>query len=369
MYARYLFFFIIFPLVIFVGEYLIFLLFNQLDLFKYLYVKNIFIVLGITLPLFFIISMSYGVKHFSVINSWFYTIGGIGLSILNYLLIITFIVSLLLLISSQFNLNIPLKQITIILSLFVLVITVYGIYKSSNPKTVTMEITSPVLAPLWKDKKIMIISDVHIGETRREKFVKKIVDIINAEKPDIVFNLGDLIDGQSFPYKEGFAPFSELNPTLGNYYVEGNHEGYSQEYSKFKENFPKNINDVTSKKMIVNGTQIIGIPFSMERNSEVINKELESVSYDKTTPSIVLLHDPKEVPVLADNNVSLVLSGHTHEGQFFPFNLVVKAIYGKYSHGVAYTKETASLTSSGVGTAVSPMRIGTDSEIVILHIK
>lgn len=369
MYLRYLFFFILFPLIIILGEYLIFLIFNELDIFKYLYIKNIFIGLGIILPIIFLASMFYGLKHFSLVNSWLYTAGGIWIGMLTYFLIVTLIAAILILINNHYGLNIPIKQITNILIIFVLGITIYGLYKSSNPKIITQEVESPTLSPLWKDKKIAIISDVHIGETRREKFIKKIVGMINNEKPDIVFILGDLIDGQSFPYEKGMAPLYDLKSTLGTYYVEGNHESYSVEYPKFKENLPTNIKDVTSEKLIINNTQIIGIPYSVNKQADLTEKELGLISYDKKLPSIILLHDPKEIPLFAKNGASLILSGHTHGGQFFPFTMIVKKIYGKYSYGLTYTDNTPSFTSSGVGTAVSPIRIGTNSEIVILKIK
>jgi len=369
MQIRYLFFFILVPLIIFFGEYLIYMVFGHLGFFKNTYVRNIFITIGIIFPIMFLGVMVFGAKHFSTINSWIYTTGGVWLGLLAYLFITALIISLLILINTYLNLNIPLQTITILLIVCSIVTTVIGICNSSHPRLTKFEVKSPILAPLWKDKKIMFFSDVHLGETRQEKFMQKVVDIINKENPDIVFNLGDLIDGPSIPYAKVFAPLYKLNPPLGNYYVEGNHEGYSSEYALFKENIPTNINNVTDKKVYINGTQIIGMSYDMNKSNELLRKELELLKYNKTEPSIILLHDPKGIPFLAENGVSLVLSGHTHSGQFFPFTTIVKAMYGKYTHGVAYTDETASVTSSGVGTAISPVRIGTNSEIVILEIK
>ena len=365
MSLRYIIFPIILLIFIAICEYTIYRVFNQLEFFKYKYIKNIFITLEIILPIIFMGAMIYGTKHFSIINSYFYAIGGVWLGFLSYILIVSVILALFILLNSYSNVNLPLRQIAMGLILLVIIIVIYGIYHANNPKVVEFDVSSPTLAPMWKDKKIIIVSDIHLGIIYREKFMKKVVDIINKEKPDIIFNLGDIIDGPSFPYEKGFAPFYELSPTLGSYYVEGNHETYNQEYSVFKSYFPKNINDITGKKLIVNGTQIIGIPYSMIRSTGEIQKELDKVMYDKQVPSIILLHEPKDIKTLADNNTSLVLSGHTHGGQFFPLTLIVNWIYGKYNHGVTYTENTASLTTYGVGTAITPIRIGTDSEIVL----
>ena len=369
MYWRFFFIFIVFLIVITTGEYVIYLLFKQLNFFKYLYIKNILIILGIVLPLMFVGAMAYGSKHFSLLNSWFYTAGAIWLGIITYIFIATIIVSILILINNSLGFNWPIKGIYLVLIILALGITTYGIYSASNPRLIKWAVNSPSLASLWKDKKIIIISDIHLGDVRREKFMQKVVDIIKTEKPDIVFNLGDLIDGPAFPYGKGFAPIYELNPSLGNYYVEGNHEGYNMEYSVFKSNFPKNLNDITGKKIMINNTQIIGIPYGMMKSKEDIINELKEVTYDKNVPSIILMHDPKDIPYLAENNISLVLSGHTHAGQFFPFTLLLQKMYGKYNHGVAYTSNTSSITSSGVGTAIVPIRVGTTPEIIELTIK
>jgi hypothetical protein len=325
--------------------------------------------MGMILPVMFIGAMIYGGKNFSLLNSWIYTIGGVWLGLLMYLAITTLIISILLLLNNYLGLSIPIRLITLILIFCSITTVIIGIINANKIRVINIEVNSPALSPLWKDKKIVFSSDTHLGLIRREKFMRRIVDIINNEKPDIIFNLGDLIDGPSFPYKKGFAPMSELKSTLGNYYVEGNHERYSQEYNIFKENFPKNLNDITSKKIIINNTQIIGIPYGAIKGSNEINQELEQVKYDKNIPSIILMHDPKDTDKLADNGVSLVLSGHTHAGQFFPFTLLVKKIAGKYFHGLTYTKDTAEITSSGVGTATVPIRIDTVPEIVVVTIK
>ncbi len=366
---RYTFIFIVFLIVITVGEYLIFISLNRLGLLRYTYIKNTMLTMGIVLPLMFVGSMAYGGKNFSLLNSWIYTAGGVWLGLLTYLVITTLLISILLLLNTYLGFSIPIKLITIILIFCSIATTVIGIINASNIRTVRIEVTSPSLSPLWKGKKIVLVSDTHLGLIRREKFMKKIVDIVNSEKPDITFNLGDLIDGPSFPYSKAFAPIDDLKSNLGNYYVEGNHESYSQEYNVFKENFPKNINDITGKKVIVNNTQIIGIPYGAMKGKDEINNELAKVKYDKSIPSIILMHDPKDTSQLADNGASLVLSGHTHGGQFFPFTLLVKMIAGKYFHGLTYTKDTAEITSYGVGTAMVPIRIGTVPEIVVVTIK
>lgn len=369
MYLRYIFISILLLFVTIFGEYLLFITFQTLGAFKYPYVKNIVLTLGVLLPTMFVGAMLYGGKHFSLINTWIYAMGGLWLAIFTYLLMGVITILLLVFINNSFNLNLPIKLISFIIITISTLIILYGVYNANHPRIVKMEVTSSALAPFWGNKKIIIISDVHLGITRRGKFMKKIIDTINTEKPDITFNLGDLIDGPKFPYKEGFASISELNPPLGNFYVEGNHEGYSEEYAVFKENFPKNLNDITEKKVVINNTQIIGIYYDEQKTPDEMAQELSKVGYDKTMPSIILMHDPKDIPMLANNGASLVLSGHTHKGQFFPFSILIKMLDNKYFYGVTQTLNTISITSEGVGTAMAPVRIGTKPEIIVLTIK
>ena len=367
MRLRYFLIFIISFFVMVASEYLIYLSFHSLEIFNSLYLERALLLVGMIFPFIFITSMIYRQKHFSALNSWVYTVGALWFGIIFYLFVVAFIISILVLINNYLGFNLPIRFLTITLVCLALFVITYGIYNARNPKIVRWEIKSKTLAKLWKDKKIIFISDTHLGNMRREKFMKKIVDIINSEKPYITFNLGDLIDGPSFDYEKVFAPFDDLKATVGNYYVEGNHEGYSKEYSLFRSHFPKNLNDITNKKIIINSTQIIGLPYHKKSKNKIKN-ELNVLGYNKNMPSIILMHDPKNTSVLVKNNASLVLSGHTHGGQFFPITVILKILHGAYFHGVYYTANTVSAISSGVGEAMPPIRIGTNSEIVVLTI-
>jgi predicted MPP superfamily phosphohydrolase len=204
---------------------------------------------------------------------------------------------------------------------------------------------------------------------RKDKYLKNIISKIEIEKPDVVFILGDLIDGSVIPYDKWLNEFSSLKSEFGNIYVEGNHEKYSQEYNTFKSAIPESLINLTNKKVIINNTQIIGLDYIQGESLTNITAELKSLNYDATVPSIILIHDPKNVANLSTEKVSLVLSGHTHGGQLFPFTILLKSLYKKYIHGVTYTESTASVTSSGVGTSIIPLRVGTTPEIIVLTIK
>ncbi len=84
-------------------------------------------------------------------------------------------------------------------------------------------------------------------------------------------------------------------------------------------------------------------------------------------PSILLNHVPNRLPLAEHAGVSLQLSGHTHGGgQMFPFNLITRRAFGKFTYGLQRFGELQVYTSSGAGTWGPPMRVGTHSEIVLL---
>lgn len=368
MNIRFLIIAIILFIVVLLSEYITYISLHTAGIIKSARIEIILISLGVIFPLMFIISMLYSYKHYSIFNSWLNTISSVWLGIIIYIFIASVIISLLILSNYYFGLQLPIKLIANILIAVTLVLITYGTINASNPRIVKWNITSEELSKDWSGKKIVIISDIHLGSERREGFLKKVVSKIEKEKPDIVFIVGDLIDGPSIPYEKWFSEFSTLKPQFGILYVEGNHEKYNQEYDKFKSVVGRVVNDLTDKKTIINNTQIIGLDYSESELGKDINKQLESLQYDKNQSSIILMHDPKNTAFLSSQGVSLVLSGHTHDGQFFPFTILLSSLYKKYVYGVSYTGNTVSLTSSGIGTAVVPIRIGTNPEIVVLNI-
>lgn len=355
--------------IVLLSEYITYISLHTAGILKSTQVEIILMSLGVILPAIFITSMLYSYKHYSLFNSWVNSISSVWLGIVLYIFIAGVVISLLIMFNYYFNLQIPIRLTSSILVAVTFSLMTYGIINASISRVVRWDVNSEKLSKDWGDKKIVIISDVHLGSIRREGFLKKIINKIENEKPDVVFIVGDLIDGSSFPYEKWFSELSSLKPQFGILYVEGNHEKYNQEYEKFKSELQPRVNDLTDKKIIINNTQIIGLDYQESEGGDEEKKALESLQYDKNLPSIILMHDPKNTAPVATEGVSLVLSGHTHNGQFFPFTTLIKNLYRKYAHGVVYTGSTASVTSGGIGTSLIPTRIGTVPEIIVLTIK
>lgn len=309
--------------------------------------------------------MTIGNKRFSRINNFFYSLSVFWAPLLIYLILGCCVLWMVLGIGYVFHINFTMPYVLIGIAISILLGIFWGIYRACTPQTTHYQINAPILIPLWKNKKIVMFSDSHLGMVRNQTFAKKIVHIINKERPDMVIIAGDLIDGPVIPYKTTLAPLRDINAPLGTFYTAGNHDEYNTQQKEYYEALTQYVTVLNDARIEINGTQLIGLAFAHETLTETADKLIKT-GYQINQPSIVILHDPKNTQALVANNVALVLSGHTHGGQFFPFTLIVHALYKKLAKGLHYFNNTAAITSVGIGTAGPLFRLGTRPEIVVI---
>ena len=123
---------------------------------------------------------------------------------------------------------------------------------------------------------------------------------------------------------------------------------------------------LNNEKVNVDALQVIGIHDSEAENPAELRSILRQVQVDPLRPSILLAHRPVNLPEAEAEGISLQLSGHTHGGQMWPWNLLVSRIYGRAAHGLSRLGKLQVYTSNGVGTWGPPLRVGTKSEIVLI---
>jgi uncharacterized protein len=224
-------------------------------------------------------------------------------------------------------------------------------------------------ADVSENLKIVQISDVHLGPVHSKDYLQKIVDKTNSLEPDFVFITGDLFDGSTAVSKDTISPLEKLKVKRGVYFVTGNHETYIDESKALNLISADKVKILRNQVEEVDGVQIIGANYP-SNGSEKTNSFLEGLSslIDKDKFSILLYHPPVGFDKAADAGVDLQLSGHTHNGQIFPFNLLSKIFYnrqtGLYSIGNSHL-----YVSQGAGTWGPPMRFLSKSEIVLINVK
>ena len=221
----------------------------------------------------------------------------------------------------------------------------------------------------WQGKRVIHISDVHLGPILREDFFHKVIKKIEDLKPDAVFLTGDLFDGSESDFSWVNNPLNDLKAPLGLYYSLGNHDfilGTDRVKSLLK---GEEIVILDNRMVKVEGLQIIGLNFNPDRNFDLNREILSNSGYCAAEPSILLFHEPKETVKSQGIGIDLQLSGHTHAGQMFPFNFLSKLLYHNHSHGLYRRGDYTLSVTAGVGTWGPPMRTGSYSEIVELTLR
>ncbi|MBM7690313.1 hypothetical protein BCR24_03310 [Enterococcus ureilyticus] len=252
----------------------------------------------------------------------------------------------------------------------------YGSWQAQQIKTVNYQVTidKPTDGKSQKIKAVLI-SDVHLGYVNDVKKLEKIVTKINQLQPDIIFISGDLFDGNYQALQDAKSmekQLSRLSSVYGTYMCWGNHDAGAS-FEKMKELVQSAKITLLEDEMTVVGEELLVVgrkdsrPIgSQDGTRESLQDQFEKVG--NQLPKIILDHQPSNLEEYEQSN-ELILSGHTHQGQIFPFSLVTKA-YFIVDYGYYRKNENSPqvIVSSGVGTWGPPMRIGTQSEIVQIDI-
>lgn len=226
---------------------------------------------------------------------------------------------------------------------------------------------------LDKPLNIVMISDIHLGNIINTERLHTMVNEINSLNPDVVIIPGDIIDTHIEPFlNENMATeFSNIKSKYGTFATLGNHDIYSDSIntliSKLEENNVTILRD--EAKLIDNSFYIIGRDDVAIESLGNKRKDLNSITneLDSSKCKIVVDHNPKYINDSLEANANIQLSGHTHNGQIFPGNLITKALF-EIDHGYLKKDNLNVIVSSGYGLWGPPFRIGSQSEIINIKI-
>ena len=219
-----------------------------------------------------------------------------------------------------------------------------------------------------KRLKIVQISDIHLNGLQSVAWVSRMVNQVNALKPDVIVLTGDLLDISPKFVVEHLSILAQLSATA-KLAVSGNHDFYMG-YGHYEEALRRiGFQNLDNKKVRVQSVQFIGIPDSQSTQFSGESSQLSSLlnRCDRTQPIVLLNHRPDGFPQAANQGVTLQLSGHTHAGQLPPWDILVRLRY-RYAYGLSRYKASYIYTTKGTGTWGPPMRLYRPSEIVCLTI-
>lgn len=230
---------------------------------------------------------------------------------------------------------------------------------------VEVEVVSPVKHPPIR---VVALADIHAGGVVERRYLRRLRKRVTRCRPDVILFLGDVTDGDiSCAVAAGISEFlSALEAPLGKYAVLGNHDIYAgaEDSRRILEN--AGVVVLRDEAAIVDNAFVLvgrndprGVHFGIPR------AKLASLLPDRSDlPVLVADHTPQNLAEAAMCGAALQLSGHTHGGQVFPFNLLMKRMYG-ISSGLKLFGETTVCVSSGAGLWTMPLRTVTNSEIVL----
>ncbi len=222
--------------------------------------------------------------------------------------------------------------------------------------------------------RLVQISDVHLGLALGIDFLKNLVERINAMNPDLVFITGDLFDPEFPADEEAGRTLRSLVSRHGVFAVSGNHEFYAG-IRRFQAMMDaagiRILNNETA--LTTAGIQVAGIhdltANRMHKHGVTSDMEKALRGVDAGLPSVLLAHQPKRLEAAAANKIDLVLSGHTHAGQIFPFIALVRIAFRYVSGRYRIGQDTDLIVNTGTGFWGPPLRIGTHSQIVVVDFR
>ncbi len=236
------------------------------------------------------------------------------------------------------------------------------------PSVQHVYITIPKANPLHDSLTIAMMSDLHIGEVIGKRQVQHYVELTNSQRPDMIVLVGDIIDYESRHAEKAHIEedLQKLHAPLGVYMVNGNHE-YRANWMAKERWFRK-----TGMVLLKDSVVMPDSSFYLVGRDDLVNKKRKSLNtllqgIDKEKPVIVLDHQPWSLAESTMNRVDLGLHGHTHNGQLWPYPILMKFIY-ESPYGYYRKGNSQFYVSSGIGVAGPPYRVGTRSELVMLHI-
>ncbi len=268
-------------------------------------------------------------------------------------------------------------------------VSTYGIYHAQDIKLNEYSVDIAKEVNGTKSLKVVLIADLHLGFSIGEKHIRKTVDMINAQNPDIVCIAGDIYDNDFNAVKNPdkiAETLSEIKSTYGTYACWGNHDvdekilagftfgvrGAKSHNANMPEFFRK-----ANITLLEDETRLIDNKFYVsgridEKKPATPNNERKTPyellsELDKTKPVIVIYHEPDELKELSDAGCDLLLCGHTHNGQLFPGNLTIK-LFWENAAGYLKKGNMHNIVTSGVGVWGPFMRVGTDAEVVSVNV-
>ena len=311
--------------------------------------------------------LAFGSYH--VVVRILYKIGAVWLGAFNYLFMAAVVWWMVFAASGLTGRRFLTADLSAGLFTLALAVGIYGLINGNWTRRKRLTVRLAGLPDSWRGRTIALVSDLHLGNIRGARFLARIVKKIAAENPSIVLIAGDLFDGTPIDADRAVAPLRSLQPPLGSFFVEGNHEEF-RDPAQFVNAIAKTgVRPLYNELVDIEGLQVIGVPYKHATHADHLRSVLAAMHIARERASLLITHAPDHPEVAAEAGISLQVSGHTHLGQMFPYTLIARRIYREFTYGLSRIGGLQVYTSSGAGSWGPPQRVGTQSEIVLIRLE
>jgi uncharacterized protein len=251
-------------------------------------------------------------------------------------------------------------------------LTGYGAWEASHPTVTEYELSSPELPASFDGARVALLSDIHAGAVRSADFTRGVVDLVNAQRPDVVVIAGDLQDGYAARYAPELAPLRDLDAPLGVYVALGNHEMYRD-----PTNWVRAFEDVgltvlrNESAPLERGGETITVAGANDTAGDGEFASDPGAALAGTAPddfTLFVAHQPLLARSVAGRGVDLQLSGHTHGGQLWPLRYLVP-LQQPVIDGLHDVGDVPVLTSRGIGAWGPAIRVGARPEVPVVTLR
>lgn len=264
-----------------------------------------------------------------------------------------------------------------------LLITVLGFWNARRTAAV-VQVDVPIanLPEALQGFTVAQISDIHVGPTIKTHYLQRIVDRVNGLNANLVAITGDLVDGSVAELGQHVTPLAQLRSTHGSFFVTGNHEYYSGAHSWIIALRALGVNVLMNEHVLIQHSidaqdpepaliVVAGVAdYSAHQFDEAHRSDPHKAianAPEHAVFKLLLAHQPRSAAAAAEAGFDLQLSGHTHGGQFWPWNLFVP-LQQPFTAGLHKLKALWVYTSRGTGYWGPPKRFGAPSEITHLRL-
>ncbi|MET7301731.1 metallophosphoesterase [Embleya sp. NPDC005575] len=249
----------------------------------------------------------------------------------------------------------------------------YGMTQALGaPRTVRVRIPVARLDPRLAGFRIAVVGDIHLGPLLGRAHTTRVVETINRTNPDLVAIVGDLADGTAGQLGGDAEPLRRLTSRYGSFFVTGNHDYMSGAADWVAELAELNVHTLANDRLeIARG----GAAFDLAGVNDVTGKSHHDGpnfakalgNRDPSRPVVLLAHQPVQVDDAAKYDVDVQLSGHTHGGQMFPVQLLVKLDQPAVA-GLHRVDDTMLYITRGAGFWGPPVRVGAPPEVTVVEL-